>query len=238
MPGDRLSLHASSRLGIRVTRSSSERAIVRRMGPSSSSMSAWTAASDRGETRTGGARSPLRTIAMPGLPRWPPADPAGGYIPAGGNDLGRRTPEPCAQVRILLGALLSVYFSNKTSADGRPGGKPLTCANADVINSPCPAGARDGVSGAQTCRPAPYSDNGCQAVAVTADRCSPPYPQLYSGITGTARARLSLRRFGAKPLFVAVSALRGASRPPGGSSPRRGRLCQRELADWPGRTYV
>jgi hypothetical protein len=34
-------------------------------------------------------------------------------------------------------------------------------------------------------------DNSCQAVAVTADRCSSQYPQLRSGSVGTVRARLS-----------------------------------------------
>jgi hypothetical protein len=84
------------------------------------------AASERGDTRTGGARSPLRAIAMPGLPRWPPAHPAGGYVPAGQSDLGRRTPEPCAQVRILLGAPpgqpqeLSADLHKRSEADGAP----------------------------------------------------------------------------------------------------------------------
>jgi len=36
-----------------------------------------------------------------------------------------------------------------------------------------------------------FGDNGRQAVAVTADRCSSQYPQLRSGSVGTTRARLS-----------------------------------------------
>ena len=38
---------------------------------------------------------------------------------------------------------------------------------------------------------AAFSDNGRQAVAATADRCSSQYLQLRGGSVGTARARLS-----------------------------------------------
>jgi hypothetical protein len=38
---------------------------------------------------------------------------------------------------------------------------------------------------------AAFGDNGRQAVAVTADRCSAQYPQLHSGNVDPARARLS-----------------------------------------------
>jgi hypothetical protein len=38
---------------------------------------------------------------------------------------------------------------------------------------------------------AAFGDNGCQAVAVTADRCSAQYRQLRSGSVGTTQARLS-----------------------------------------------
>jgi len=42
---------------------------------------------------------------------------------------------------------------------------------------------------------AAFVDNGRQAVAVTADRCSSPYPQLNGGEVHTCRARLSSPRF-------------------------------------------
>src|SRR5215472_3770919 len=71
----------------------------------------------------------------------------------------------CAGSNPAGGAAQSMFFE-QTSAGCRSGDKPLTCANADVITFPCPAGARDGVSGAQTCRPATSGDNGCQAVAL------------------------------------------------------------------------
>jgi len=53
-----------------------------------------TAAVVPGRARPRDGRPSGGPIAPPGLPRWPPAHPAGGYIPVGQSDLGRRTPEP------------------------------------------------------------------------------------------------------------------------------------------------
>jgi hypothetical protein len=128
-----------------------------------------------------------RAIASPGLPRWPPAHPGPGHIRAGKNDLGRRPPEPCAQVRILLGALLGAYFSNKTSADCRSDDKPLTCANADVINFPRPAGARDGRLKGANLQASDFRSYGCQAVAATASTGSAPRRYEHACSSHTAR---------------------------------------------------
>src|SRR6516225_5683723 len=54
-----------------------------------------------------------------------------------------------------------------------------------------PIRARKTAAGQVRACSAAFGDNGCQAVAVTADRCSSRYPQLRSGSVGTARARLS-----------------------------------------------
>ena len=67
----------------------------------------------------------------------------------------------------------------------------LTCGNARPFRTLRPIRARKADTGQERACSAACSNNGRQAVAVTADRCSSQYPQLRSGGGGTARARLS-----------------------------------------------
>jgi hypothetical protein len=68
---------------------------------------------------------------------------------------------------------------------------PPTCGNAQRFETLRPIRARKADTGQERACSAASGDNGCQAVAVTADRCSSQYPLLRSGSVGTARARLS-----------------------------------------------
>ena len=67
----------------------------------------------------------------------------------------------------------------------------MTCGNAQPFRTLRPIRARKADTGQERACSAACSNNGRQAVAVTADRCSSQYPQLRSGGGGTARARLS-----------------------------------------------
>jgi hypothetical protein len=68
---------------------------------------------------------------------------------------------------------------------------PVTCGNAQPFRALRPIRAwKSRISLERACSAA-FSDNGRQAVAVTADRCSSQYLQIRGGSVGTARARLS-----------------------------------------------
>jgi hypothetical protein len=65
-------------------------------GPTASAAPAGSALGRRGQRQ--------RAAELPSLPHRPPARPLTRNVPAGQNVFGQCTPEPCAQVRILLGA--------------------------------------------------------------------------------------------------------------------------------------
>ena len=84
----------------------------------------------------------MPTVSAALFPRWPPAGPARADIPAGESDLGRRTPEPCAQVQILLGALLRGINSNTLTILVGNEPDPVTCGNARALPGLAPGSRR------------------------------------------------------------------------------------------------
>ena len=83
------------------------------------------------------------------------------------------------------------HNSNTQTILSRSGANSVTCGNAQPFRTLRPIRARKADTRLERACSAVLGDNGPQAVAMTADRCSSQYPQVGSGSTGTARARLS-----------------------------------------------
>jgi hypothetical protein len=91
-------------------------------------------------------------------------------VSAGQRPIEKRPPEPCAQVRILLGAGRTVN-PNTITINLQPPGWSVTCANVQGFRILRPLAPQITAPSTQTCRPAPPADNGPRAVALTPGRC-------------------------------------------------------------------
>jgi hypothetical protein len=70
----------------------------------------------------------------PGCARYAPGQTARERVSAGQGPAQQPSPEPCAQVRILPGALLRSMNSNTLTTLGRLGASPVTCGSADAFS--------------------------------------------------------------------------------------------------------
>jgi hypothetical protein len=116
----------------------------------------------------------------------------------------------CAGTRFRWSGACTATLSGAVSAGSNPVGgtaqrhkfehsgnlDPIGCQACDLRQGQPfptlrPIRAPKAHTGQERACSAAFGDNGRQAVAVSADRCSSQYPQLHSGNVDTARARLS-----------------------------------------------
>jgi hypothetical protein len=120
----------------------------------------------------------------PGQPRcarYAPRQDHFEHVSAGQGHTQQPSPEPCAQVRILLGALLGGINSNTLTILVRSGPEPVTCGNAEAFRILPPGRPRQRAAQRQTRCSAAFRDNGRKAVAVAKDRCSSSSIRSYAG---------------------------------------------------------